>query len=246
MTGRRSWSGCWGPCRSGLEVFAHLYSVPGKLDTLGLGIALIGIHRVVILRQQPFDPTPVQIHRATAQLLVQRFTHDRRQPLESLTAQALVDIGQALQHALGEQPPPQLFAVQRDEFGAQVDHVVAQDTFDTVLEAVLQPHQRVLLHALVQRQRHRATADDTAFIFEHELLDAACALFQHIDGQLVFEVDLRRLRRGAFAEAGTAVVGVAFKVEHVAQLLQHIGLAGAGKATQQDEIAVLHGVLGGI
>jgi hypothetical protein len=61
----------------------------------------------------------------------------------------------------------------------------------------------------------------------------------------VLEVDLRRLRGGALAEAGAAVVGMAFEVQHVVQLVQHVGLAGAGQAAQQHEIALLDRLLGG-
>lgn len=132
-----------------------------------------------------------------------------------------------------------------DELGTQVDHVVAQDALHAVGEAVFQPHQRVLLHTLIQLQWHRTAADNAAFIFQHELLPAAGALFQHIDGQLVFEIDLRRLCSGTFAKAGTAMVGVAFQVEHVVQLVQHIGLARTGQTAHQHKIALRYRLLGG-
>ncbi|MCY1175398.1 hypothetical protein D9M73_156340 [compost metagenome] len=103
-----------------------------------------------------------------------------------------------------------------------------------------------MLHALIQLQRHRAAANNAAFIFQHKLPDTAGALFQHVDCQLVFKVDLRRLRRGALAETGAAMVGVAFKVQHVVQLVQHIGLAGTGQSTDQYEITLLHRLLGSL
>jgi hypothetical protein len=216
------------------------------LDPFSLGFALVRIHRVVVLLQQPLDPASVQVDSTATRLFFQRLTQGFVQTLEALAAQALVDIGHALQHALGEQTAAILFAMQRHELGAQVGHIVAQNTFHAVFEAVFQPHHRVLLHALVQRQGHRATADDAAFIFQHELFDATGALFQHIDRQRVLEVDLRRLRGGALAEAGATVVGVPFEVEHVVQLVQHVGLAGAGQAAHQHEIALFDRRLGGL
>ncbi|MCY1422266.1 hypothetical protein D9M71_379420 [compost metagenome] len=188
----------------------------------------------------------MQVHCAAALLLFQGLAQDLRKPLITLATQALVDVGHALQHALGKQPAAVFVTVHADEFGTQIDHVVAQDAFHAVGKAVLQPHQRVLLHALIQLQRHRAAAHNPAFILQHELLDATGAFLQHVDGQLVLEVDLRRLRGGALAEAGAAMVGVAFQIEHVAQLVQHVGLAGAGQAAHQHEIALLYRLLGGL
>lgn len=42
------------------------------------------------------------------------------------------------------------------------------------------------------------------------------------------------------------MVGVAFKVQHVVQLVQHIGLAGTGQSTDQYEITLLYRLLGSL
>ena len=89
-----------------------------------------------------------------------------------------------------------------------------------------------------QWQRQGATADRPALVFQHELLDAVLAFFQHVHRQAVFKVDVGRLASGVFTETGTAMVGVAFQVQPVAQLREHLGLAGAGHAAQQHEIAL--------
>ncbi|MNE11502.1 hypothetical protein D3C80_1042630 [compost metagenome] len=133
-----------------------------------------------------------------------------------------------------------------DELGGEVDHVVAEDALDAAFQTVFQPYQRVLLHALVQRQRQRAAADQAALVLEDELLDAGGALLQQVNGQQVLEVDLSRLRRGVLAEAGAAMVGEAFQIEGIVQLRQHLGLAGAGEAANDDEVALGDRRLGGV
>jgi tRNA 2-selenouridine synthase len=47
-----------------------------KLDPCAFAFTLEGVHRVVILAQQPFDPHPVQIHCAGARLFRQRILRD--------------------------------------------------------------------------------------------------------------------------------------------------------------------------
>ncbi|MNR13261.1 hypothetical protein D3C85_1296560 [compost metagenome] len=134
----------------------------------------------------------------------------------ALAAQALLHVIQAVQQALGKQRKA-LVAVHADELGTQVHHIIAQDPLDTPLQAVFEPDHRKLLHALVQRQWQRTTADRPALVFEHELLETAGTLFQHIHCQAILEVDVRRLTRGAFAETRTAMIGIALKVQPVAQ-----------------------------
>lgn len=128
----------------------------------------------------------------------------------------------------------------RDELRAQVDHVVAQDPLDPPLQAILQPDHRETLHALVQRQRQGAAADHAVLVFQHEPADAALALFQDVHRQAVLEVDVRRLAAGALAETGATMVGVAFQVQAVGQLVEHLGLANAGHAAEQDKITLGH------
>lgn len=98
----------------------------------------------------------------------------------ALTAQALVDLVQALQQTPGEQAETALFPVERDELGAEIHHIIAQDTLDAVVEAVLQPHQRVALHTVVQLQRHIAGADKAAFVFHYELFDTRRTLLEYV------------------------------------------------------------------
>src|SRR5690606_25034160 len=45
--------------------------VPGKLHTLGLALALIDVHGIVVFAQQPLNPSAVQFHLAAAGLLFQ-------------------------------------------------------------------------------------------------------------------------------------------------------------------------------
>ncbi|MOA50080.1 hypothetical protein D3C78_1730550 [compost metagenome] len=100
------------------------------------------------------------------------------------------------------------------------------------MQAVFEPDHRKLLHALVQRQWQRATADRAALVFEHELFDSAGAFFQHVHRQAVFKVDVGRLAGDAFAETGTAMVGMPLEVQTVVQLREHVGFTGAGHAAQ--------------
>src|SRR3990167_8362096 len=172
-----------------------------ELDPAGLVLALEGVHGVVILHQQRLDPTTVQIHSALALLLEQGLIHDRRQTLVTIPAQALEDVRQALLQALGEGLEALLGTVQGNEFVTQVDHVILENALDPARQAVFQPDQGELLHALVELQRQGTLADDAALILEHELLDARRTFFQDVDGQGVLEIDLRRLDRGALAEA---------------------------------------------
>ncbi|MOA53177.1 hypothetical protein D3C78_1765980 [compost metagenome] len=95
----------------------------------------------------------MQGHVAVALLLVERLLQQCRQALITLAAQALEDVVHALVQAFGKQREALLVTVQGHELGAQVDHVVAQDPLDAVVETVFQPHQRVLLHALIQLKR---------------------------------------------------------------------------------------------
>lgn len=104
------------------------------------------------------------IHRAVAALLFQRLHEDRRQPLVALAAEALDDAGEALLQVGGEGGEALLHAHHTLELAAQIDHVVPEDTLDTLLEGILQPDQRVALHTLVQLQRQGAAADDPPLV----------------------------------------------------------------------------------
>lgn len=60
-----------------------------------LRIALIGIHRIVILIQQALDPGSVQIDLAGALLDVKRLPHQIVKPLMALATKALANTQQA-------------------------------------------------------------------------------------------------------------------------------------------------------
>ena len=164
----------------------------------------------------------------------------------ALAAQTFADIVQALQQALGEQREALLLTMYLVELGGQVDHVVAQDALHPVVEAVLQPDDGKALHTLGQRQRQGAGADQPALVLQHELALAPGTALEQVDGQAVLEVDLPGLGGGPLAEAGAAVVGVAFQVDAVVQRRDHLGLAGAGHASDDDEVTLGDGLVQGV
>jgi hypothetical protein len=92
-----------------------------------------------------------------------------------------------------------------------------------------------------QRQGHGAAADVLAFVLDDEARGPVGALAQDVDGQAVLEVDLAGLAAQALAEAGAAVVGVAFQVQRAecaaGQLREQLGLARAGQPAEHDEAA---------
>src|SRR5690606_1034515 len=203
----------------------------------GLVLTLIDVHRVVVVPQQRLYPFAMQVDRAAAGLLGERLVHDRRQTLVVLAAEPLVDIVQALLQTFGECSEA-LLTLFDNELGTEIDHVVLQDPRDAAFEAVLQPHQRITLHALEQRQRNRAAPHQAGFVFENELPGAARLHLQQTNRQGILEIDLRRLRGGALAETRATVIGQPFQVDAVIQARQYFGLAGAGHAADQDEVLV--------
>ncbi|MNN34928.1 hypothetical protein D3C81_1487580 [compost metagenome] len=60
------------PGSAGPQVFTHFDLIAGKLDALGLAVAMEGIHRVVVFAEQAADPGAVQIDRTAALLFFQR------------------------------------------------------------------------------------------------------------------------------------------------------------------------------
>jgi len=141
----------------------------------------------------------VQVYRTAAFLLLQGLLHDRLQALVALAAQAPLDIGQAFKQAPGEQGKA-MFAIAGGELGTQVHYIVAQDAFNPAFQAVFKPDHRGALHTLIQRQRQGAATHRAAFVFNHKTFMALGALLQHVNGQPIFKVDIRRLRRGPLAE----------------------------------------------
>src|SRR5690554_3166029 len=261
-TGSTVWSGAYRWSKDGLplpwwkcdtleagqarEVVDDRGLVAGKDHPLALLLVLEGVHGIVVVAQQTLDPGAMQFHGTRARLFLQRRVHQRHQPLGPFAAEASLDVGQALAQPLGKGREPLLDAMQRDELGEQVDDVILEDALYPVGEAVFQPNQRIGLHAPVQRQRQRTAADDAPLVLQHEMLDAGGTLLEQVDGQAVLEIDLRRLWRGVAAEAGAAMVGMAFQVQCVGQSGQHFGLAGAGIPAQNHEIALRHRLLGGV
>src|SRR3546814_874493 len=129
------------------QILDHGRLVASELDTLGLALALIGVHGVVILTQQRLNPGAMQVDRAATRLFRQRLIHQQCQALVTLAAESLADIDQTLLQTLGECSETALTLL-GDEFGAEVDHVVLENPLDAPFQAVLQPDQRKFLHAV--------------------------------------------------------------------------------------------------
>ena len=119
------------------------------LATFWLAIALVAGLAMLLGHALNQDAWILSRHPAVKHLAVDwTAVYEQHGPL---AAQAFLDIVHALQQARCEQGKTLLLAMHGEEFGGQVDHVVTQDALDAIGDAIFQPHQRVVLHALVQR-----------------------------------------------------------------------------------------------
>src|SRR5690606_36503968 len=89
--------------RTRAQVVDHGGLLAAHLDARALALALVGVHRVVVLMEQRRDPDAVFVETLAARLFRQRRFHHLRQALITFVAEAFDDIAQAFAQALREQ-----------------------------------------------------------------------------------------------------------------------------------------------
>src|SRR5690606_31027693 len=148
--------------------------------------------------------------------------------------------------AVGEGDKALFFAVEGGKLRPQVHHIVLQNPLHPSRQAVLQPDYWRGAHGGVEGQGQGTAANGAALVLHHKAVHAPVALGEKIDGQVVLEIDLCRLRGGVLAKAGAPVVGVALQIDGVGKLRQDLGFAGAGEPAHYHQLTVVGEAVEGV